>query len=165
MSQPPISNSFASRDELIASAFAAADVRAKKAVVSYARETFDGRRRVIAYALGCLAPDPEISQSWELWHQVWSIGRFSAELEGSVKERQQAWIALMADAVADGQADRSISASHDPERVGLLLVTMLDGLTPALRYRLVDLDSARSLLVEAIEGILGPTPSISALSS
>lgn len=160
VSQPLVSSHFNTREELILEAFEVSDERALDLVVRYGRTARTGRERVAAYVLGCLRSDPEIEESWDLWHQVWTLGRFSPEIHERVRARQTSWIELIAGVVRAGQDDGSISEEVDADRAGLLLITVLDGVSPALRYGLIDVDTGRDIVSNAVESTLGRSPAL-----
>ena len=160
MSQPLVSLHFQTRDELILAAFEVSDERALDLVVRYGRDARNGRERVTSYVLGCLRSDPEIVESWDLWHQVWTLGRFSPEIHERVRARQTSWVNSRARVVREGHEDGSISEDVDADRAGLLLITVLDGVSPALRYGLVDVDTGRDIVANAIASTLQRSPQL-----
>ena len=160
VSQPLVSAHFADREELILAAFETSDERAYDLIVRYARSARDGRERLVACVLGCLRLDPEIVEAWDLWHQLWTLGRYSPEIFEHVRARQQRWVDLAARTVREGQADGSISDEVDPARSGVLLMTLIDGVTPALRGGLFDVGTAREIVSDATERTLRGTPAL-----
>ena len=160
VSQPLVSAHFASRDELILAAFETSDERAYDLIVRYARPARNGRERLVACVLGCLRLDPEIVEAWDLWHQLWALGRYSPASFERLRTRQATWIELAARTVREGQADGSIDDDVDPARSGVLLMTLIDGVTPAQRAGLVDVGTAREIVSDAIETTLRRSPAL-----
>ncbi len=160
VSQALVSTYFASRDELVGEAFSRSDEQALAAVLARVPSSVRGLARVSALCLACLDTDQVIAESWELWHQVWSLGRFSPDLEVRVRARQSAWAQSLADAIVEGQRDATIAASLDAERVAMMLVTLLDGLAPALHFGLLAADDGRTLLRDAVAGVLGAASAV-----
>jgi AcrR family transcriptional regulator len=158
VSQPLVSSHFETREDIVIAAFEVSDERALDLVVRYGRTARTGRERVAAYVLGCLRSDPEIIESWNLWHQVWTLGGFSDRIFERVTARQRSWIDLVARMVREGQADGSVNDELDADRVGLLLITVLDGVSPSLRFGLIDVDTARDIVSNAIEAALERSP-------
>lgn len=177
VSQALVSTHFKSRDDLVIQTFERADVQA----LDGAAGILDG---TAARPRGADLPDdlasPEGGDSGlarireflhratieetreeghegrELWHQVFAQARFSPAIRASVRTRQTAWIDRLAEYVRAAQDDGSVTATIDPDRTALLLVTVLDGLTPSLRCDLIDVDQARGVVDDAIHGILEP---------
>jgi len=160
VSQPLVSAHFADGEALILAAFETSDERAYDLIVRYARSARNGRERLVACVLGCLRLDPEIVEGWDLWHQLWTLGRYSPGIFEHVRARQQRWVDLAARTVQEGQADGSVSDEVDPARSGVLLMTLIDGVAPALRAGLFDVGTAREIVSEAIERTLRGTPAL-----
>ena len=160
VSQPLVSAHFADGEALILAAFETSDERAYDLIVRYARSARNGRERLVACVLGCLRLDPEIVEGWDLWHQLWTLGRYSPGIFEHVRARQQRWVDLAARTVQEGQADGSVCDEVDPARSGVLLMTLIDGVAPALRAGLFDVGTAREIVSEAIERTLRGTPAL-----
>lgn len=175
VSQALVSTHFKSRDDLVIQTFERADAQA----LDGAAGILDG---TAARPNGSVLPDDLVGvpdsglarireflhratieetreeghEGRELWHQVFAQARFSPAIRASVRTRQTAWTDRLADYVRAAQADGSVTATIDPDRTALLLVTVLDGLTPSLRCDLIDVDQARGVVDDAIHGILEP---------
>ena len=163
VSQPLVSSHVDDRDELIAAAFVRVDERELQAVEADARGDAPGRAAIVRFLRRATLPaddeaddDPTLpgTAGWELWTQVSSRARFSPVVRDAVRERQAAWISALAALLADGRAGADVPAGIDPERVALLLITVSDGLGPALHCGLVDDDGAERVLQDALDGAL-----------
>jgi AcrR family transcriptional regulator len=162
VSQPLVSSHVADRDELIASAFVRVDERELTAIEADARRAEPGRAAIVRFLGRATIPSDEdasdagflAGDSWELWSQVASRARFAPVVREAVRERQAAWIAALAGLLRDGRAGEDVPASVNPDRVALLLVTVSDGLGPALHCGMLDDEGARRVLEDALDGAL-----------
>jgi AcrR family transcriptional regulator len=162
VSQPLVSSHVDDRDELIAEAFVRVDERELAAVEADAREAEPGRTAIVRFLRRATIPGDETrgdgllagGDGWELWSQVSSRARFSPVVREAVSARQAAWIAALAGLLRDGAAGEDVPSHVDPERVALLLITVSDGLGPALNCGLVDDEGARGVLADALDGAL-----------
>lgn len=162
VSQPLVSSHVDDRDELIAAAFVRVDERDLEAVEADARDGEPGRAAIVRFLRRATIPsqdDPlgdELpgTDGWELWSQVSSRARFSPVVREALLARQAAWIGALTGLLRDGHAGEDVPARLAPERVALLLITVSDGLGPALRCGLVDDDGARRVLEDALDGAL-----------
>ncbi|MDO9410304.1 TetR/AcrR family transcriptional regulator [Patulibacter sp.] len=162
VSQPLVSSHVDDRDELIAAAFVRVDERELRAVEADARGAEPGRAAIVRFLRRATipssgeAPEGELpgEDGWELWNQVSSRARFSPVVRDAVGSRQAAWIAALTGLLRDGLAGAHLPAAVDPERVALLLITVSDGLGPALNCGLLDDDGARAVLEDALDGAL-----------
>lgn len=161
VSQPLVSSHVDDRDELIAAAFVRVDERELRAVEADARSAEPGRAAVVRFLRRATIPSSDDTvdelpggDGWELWNQVSSRARFSPVVREAVGARQAAWIAALTALLRDGLAGAHLPAAVDPERVALLLITVSDGLGPALNCGLLDDDGARAVLEDALDGAL-----------
>jgi AcrR family transcriptional regulator len=157
VSQPLVSTHFRSRDELVLAAFVQADERAAAAVRERAAGAGTGAERLRIQLHACVDADgdPVIEQSWHLWQEVWTHGLVEESLRGAVLDRQRLWLRRVQELIAEGQEDGSLRPGVDPGEASLYLNTMVDGLGPALRYELIDLEAAFGLLDEALRVRVG----------
>lgn len=167
VSQPLVSSHVDDRDELIAASFVRVDARELEAIEADARRARPGRQAIVRFLRRATIPsggepdgdgdeDPALlgGDGWELWSQVSSRARFSPVVRDAVRARQDAWIAALAGLLRDGGAGEDVPEHVDAERVALLLITVSDGLGPALHCGIVDDEGARAVLEDALDGAL-----------
>lgn len=163
VSQPLVSSHVDDRDALIAGAFVRTDERELRAVEAEARSGPPGREAIVRFLRRATLPADEDgdgrtslpgTDGWQLWTQVLSRARFSSVVRDAVRQRQASWVGALAALLADGRAGADVPAGIDPERVALLLVTVSDGLGPALDCGLVDDAGAERVLQDALDAAL-----------
>ncbi len=159
VSQPLVSSHVDDRDELIAAAFVRVDERELRAVEADARRAEPGRAAIVRFLRRATIPgadreDDDERSGWELWSQVSSRARFSPVVRDAVRTRQAAWIDALAGLLRDGRAGADVGGAVDPERAALLLITVSDGLGPALHCGTLDEDGARAVLEDALDAAL-----------
>ncbi len=152
VSQPLVSTHFRSREELVLAAFVRADELAMAAIDERAAAASSARERLRIHLIACLddAGDPVVAQSWRLWQELWTHAFIAETLRQAVTDRERAWIARLEELVVEARDEGDVREDVDAARAALYFNTVVDGLTPALRYELVDLETAISLLDEAI---------------
>jgi AcrR family transcriptional regulator len=155
VSQPLVSSHVSSRDELVAAAFVRTDERGLHEVEKEARTGARGRAAVELFLRRATIPEEayEGSDGRELWSQVTSRSRFSPVVREAVVARQAAWIGALAGVLREGRG-HGIPDAIDAEGVALLLVTVSDGLGPALHGGILDEDEALAVIRRALDGVL-----------
>lgn len=158
VSQPLVSSHFRSRDELVHAAFVQADERAMAIIERRSAAAPDARPALRTELLGALDDegDPVVAQSFKLWHELWTHGSVVAELREAVQERQRVWLARIAELLRAGVEDGSVRATVDVDRTAMLLNTLLDGLAPALRWQMLELDEAAALIDDVLAERVDP---------
>lgn len=158
VSQPLVSSHFRSRDELVHAAFVQADERAMAIIERRSAAAPDARTALRTELLGALDDegDPVVAQSFKLWHELWTHGSVVAELREAVQERQRVWLARIAELLRAGVEDGSVRATVDVDRTAMLLNTLLDGLAPALRWQMLELDEAAALIDDVLAERVDP---------
>ena len=158
VSQPLVSSHVDDRDGLVAAAFVRADERELRAVEADARGAEPGRAAIVRFLRRATIPgddgDEDERSGWELWTQVSSRARFSPVVREAVRTRQAAWIDALAGLLRDGRAGADVGTAIDPARAALLLITVSDGLGPALHCGTLDEDGARAVLEDALDAAL-----------
>jgi AcrR family transcriptional regulator len=146
---------FATRQELLRSAFAYADRHLNEALDAELESLATGRERVDRALLAGVEPGPPYAEQRTLWNQVWSGLADDDDLRPFVVQCYRAWIDRITGLIAEGQADGSIPASVDPRQAGTRLAALGDGLDSLLYLGLVDNATAASLAAAALERELG----------
>lgn len=155
VSQPLVSAHFSSRDDLIAAAFLRADERALDDVAEELRALPPGRERVMRFVhSSTLEDDQQTPDGRELWHQLWTQARFSPVVQDVVRERQEAWIALLTEVLGDARDTGDAPADLEPSRAAVLLMAVVDGLTAPLRCDILTDEQAVAVLDDAVGAIL-----------
>jgi AcrR family transcriptional regulator/acyl-CoA thioesterase FadM len=115
---------FASRDEVVAEAFAAAARADLDELQAISRRHVDPRARVAAYLDLEAWADREV---WRMWIDAWGEAVHTAQLRSTLEQFERGWRAVLASVLADG--DRGgCWRCPDPEDVAGRLVAALDGL-------------------------------------
>ncbi|WP_022926852.1 TetR/AcrR family transcriptional regulator [Patulibacter americanus] len=154
VSQPLVSSHVSSRDELVAEAFVRADERELQDVEDDVSAAAPGRDAVVLFLRRATIPDQQSnSDGRELWSQVTSRSRFSPVVREAVRARQGAWVAALAATLRAGRG-RDVPDGLDVDAVATLLITISDGLGPALNGGLVDADAATRVLDDALDAVL-----------
>jgi AcrR family transcriptional regulator/acyl-CoA thioesterase FadM len=115
---------FASRDEVVAEAFAAAARADLDELQAISRRHDDPRARVAAYLDLEAWADREV---WRMWIDAWGEAVHTAQLRSTLEQFERGWRAVLASVLADGDRG-SCWRCPDPEDVAGRLVAALDGL-------------------------------------
>ncbi|MEA2277798.1 MAG: hypothetical protein QOC78_2758 [Solirubrobacteraceae bacterium] len=114
---------FASKDEVVVEAFAAAAREEMLALQDIARRHADPPTRLAAYLRLVGVDDRE---SWRMWVDAWGEAVHAEALRSTLREFQRGWRAVLADLLADG--DRGgFWRCPDPDDAAARLVAALDG--------------------------------------
>ena len=142
---------FATRQELLRSAFAYADRHLNEAVDAELVGLATGRERLERALVAGVEPGPPYSDQRSLWNEVWSGLRDDDELRPLVVQCYRAWIERLAALIVEGQADGTVPAGVDARAAGTRLAAMADGLDSMLYLGLVDNAAAAALATAALE--------------
>ena len=142
---------FATRQELLRSAFVYADGHLNEALGAELEGLATGRERIERALLAGVEPGPPFAEQRSLWNQVWSGLADDDELRPFVVQCYRAWIDRLTGLIAAGQADGSIPTGVDATTVGTRLAALADGLDSMLYLGLVDHHTAGSLAAAALE--------------
>jgi len=115
---------FASRDEVVAEAFAAAARADLDELQAISRRHDDPRARVAAYLDLEAWADREV---WRMWIDAWGEAVHTAQLRSTLEQFERGWRTVLASVLADGDRGGCWRCS-DPEDVAGRLVAALDGL-------------------------------------
>jgi len=146
---------FATRQELLRSAFAFSVERWHTAVNAALVGVGSGAARVERMLLVSVEPDLPFSEQRVLWNEVWSSLRSDDELRPLVEGSYRASIARLVDLIEEGRADGSIPAAVDATAAGWRLSAVADGLDSLLYLNLIDREQVGELLGSAIVRELG----------
>lgn len=147
---------FATRRELLRSAFAFSEARWHAAVSDEIADVATGAARVERMLLAGVEPDPAFSEQRALWHEVWSNLRSDDELRPLVERSYRAWLRRVVELIEEGKKDGSIPAEVDARPAGWRLAAASDGLDSLLYLGLVDREQARTLMQGSIARELAP---------
>ena len=158
VSQPLVSAHFRSRDELVLAAFVHTDEQALAALEARSREAPDARAALRSELVACLdaGGDPLIARSFRVWQEVLRHGFTVPELRQAVNDRQNVWIERIRDLLAGAVADGSARADLNIPLTALSLSALVDGLSPAIRWGSLDVDTASVVIDDAIAHLLDP---------
>jgi AcrR family transcriptional regulator len=146
---------FATRLELLRSAFAFSVERWHEAVNAALAGEDTGRERAERMLLVSVEPDLPFSEQRVLWNEVWSSLRSDDELRPLVEGSYRASIAHLVELIEEGRVDGSIPAAVDATAAGWRLSAVADGLDSLLYLDLVDREEVGELLGSAIVRELG----------
>jgi AcrR family transcriptional regulator len=120
---------FGSREDLLVAAFrhaSNAEIAALEADIAAADDPWDQLERIFTRALTGYQPDaPEAGR---LWIESWHFGIRDPEMRADALRDNNAWRRLVADVVRRG-AERGIFGDrHDPDKVAVLAIAVVDGM-------------------------------------
>jgi AcrR family transcriptional regulator len=145
---------FATRQELLARAFAFADTRVDAHVMALVGEGGNARERLETLLTAYLSPEPVVTEDWVVWSELWRSARFDETLRALLRDGDSEWLAQVAGLVLEGIADGSIDGTVDADDSAVRLISLVDGLgirvlagvlERADALRLLDLTLAREL--------------------
>jgi AcrR family transcriptional regulator len=141
---------FATRQELLRSAFAFSEQRWLAAIDAELATVSAGAARVERMLLVSVDPALAFSEQRALGNEVWSSLRSDEELRPVVERSYRAWLGRVVDLIEEGKADGSIAANVDATSTGWRLAAAADGFDSLLYLGLVDRDDAVRLMRETI---------------
>jgi AcrR family transcriptional regulator len=141
---------FATRQELLRSAFARAEERWRDALTSELEALPTGAERVERALVLSIDTTQPFSDQRALWNEVWSSLRYDDELRPLVESAYHVWLADLAALIETGRRDGSIPKAIDAEKAAWQLAAVGDGLDSMLYLGLLERDEAGELMVAAI---------------
>ena len=149
---------YATREELLARAFAYAEDRAQARAQAEIALCATAAERVERFLLLYLDDESVFHENWVLWNEMWTSALFDDKVRPGVREAYRRWVAWVEELIREGHADGSIPASVDPGRAALLLAASVDGLGSLLLLGLMTREQARELVRHSLELELGLAP-------
>ena len=146
---------FATREELLARAFAYAEARAHARAQAELALCTTGAERLERFLLLYLDEEPAFHESWVLWNELWTSALFDEKVRPQVSEAYRRWLAWVEELVGEGHADGSIRAGASPGDAALLMTAAVDGLGSLLLLGLTTREQARDLVRRSLELALG----------
>jgi AcrR family transcriptional regulator len=148
---------FATRNELLRSAFAFSESRWNAAVDAELESVTDGAAKLERLLLASVAPGRPFSEQRALGNEVWSSIRSDDDLRPVVERSYRAWLARIEGVIEEGKADGSVPAGVDAAAAGWRLAAVADGLDSMLYIGLAGRKRASELMHGAIALELGRT--------
>jgi AcrR family transcriptional regulator len=142
---------FATRQELLRSAFAFSGECWDEAVAEELARATSGAERVERYLLASVDPSAPFGEHRALWNEVWSSLRVDQDLRPAVERTYSAWLDRLAELIDEGREDGSVPRSVDSRASGLRLAAVADGLDSMIYLGLLDRGRARLLVQETLE--------------
>ena len=141
---------FATRRDLLRSAFSWADDRWDKALDEKLAKLPTGAQKLEWALLMSLDPKEPFAEHRALWNEVWSSLRFDDELRPLVVASYRAWLSRLAGLVEEGRGDASIAPSVDAKQAASRLSAVSDGIDAMLYLGLLGRAKARTLMRETV---------------
>lgn len=142
---------FASRQELLRSAFAFSSERWEEAVAEELARAGTGAERVERYLLASVDPSAPFGEHRALWNEVWGSLRVDEDLRPVVEQAYRSWLERLVELIESGREDGSIPSSVDARDAGWRLAALADGLDSMLYLGLADRRRARRLVRQTLE--------------
>jgi AcrR family transcriptional regulator len=117
---------FPSRAEVIVEAFAHADDLADAVAEEHLAELANGRERVERLILTWAGDDPAIRTNWAVWNEMWQYAAHNEAARAMVADSHQRWLDQVAQLIAEGAADGSITANVDVDGAARRLAACVD---------------------------------------
>jgi AcrR family transcriptional regulator len=137
---------FATRQELLARAFAFADTRVDAHVMALVEEGGNARERLETLLAAYLSPEAVVTEDWVVWSELWRSARFDETLRTMLRDGDQEWLAQVAGLVREGIADGSIDGAVDPDDSAVRLISLVDGLGIRVLAGVLERDDALRLI-------------------
>jgi AcrR family transcriptional regulator len=142
---------FATRQELVARAFAFADSRVDAHVMSLLDEGGSGREQLETLLAAYLSPDDVVTEDWVVWSELWRSARFDTTLAGMLGEADREWLDQVKGLLHEGIADGSVDGSVEPGDAAVRLISLVDGLGIRVLAGVLERDDALRLLERSLE--------------
>lgn len=150
VSTPLVHYYFATRDELLARAFAYADGRLEARLTALCADAPSAAVRLDLLLTAHGDDDALLREEWLLWNEAWREAIFREEFRSCVLDPFRRWLERITEVLADGEADGSLRPRGDLAGVAERLAAVVDGL--GQRLVVGDLAPARmrELIREAV---------------
>jgi AcrR family transcriptional regulator len=146
---------FATRRELLRAAFLYSEDRANARLDAELALLRTGAERLARFLVLDLDEEAVFHENRALWSEAWSLMRLDDELRPEVERLYRAWVGRLAELVEEGQADGSIAASVEPERLARRLAAVVDGLESQLLLGVASPREVAEMVAESIALELG----------
>jgi AcrR family transcriptional regulator len=149
---------FATRQELLARAFAFADSRVDAHVMALVGDGGSARDRLETLFTAYLSPEAVVTEDWVVWSELWRSARFDDTLRELLHDADGEWLAQVAGLVREGIADGSIDGAVDADDSAVRLISLVDGLGIRVLAGMLERHDALRLLDLALARELTESP-------
>lgn len=146
---------FSTRQELLRSAFAWAELRLNESIDADLAALATGAEKVERALLASADANSPFGEQRALWNEVWSSLGIDHELRPLVESYYRAFVERLVALVEEGLQDGSIAPRVDARGAAWRLCAIADGVDSMLYLGLLDRDGARELLVGGVARELG----------
>jgi AcrR family transcriptional regulator len=152
---------FGSREDLLVAAFrhaSSAEIAALQADIATMSDPWDQLERIISRALSGYQPDAP--GAGRLWVESWHFGIRDLEMRADALRDNAAWRRLVADVVRRGIELGSFGDRHDPDKVAVLAIAVVDGMGIPLSLADPDITVPGAVqdVLAALRELLRPAP-------
>jgi AcrR family transcriptional regulator len=120
---------FGSREDLLVAAFrhaSSAEIAALKADIAAVDDPWEQLERIFTRAL--TGYQPAAPEAGRLWIESWHFGIRDPEMRADALRDNSAWRRLVADVVRRGTERSVFGGRHDPDKVAVLAIAVVDGM-------------------------------------
>ncbi|MFD0904131.1 TetR/AcrR family transcriptional regulator [Actinomadura sediminis] len=114
----------------------------------------DGRRRLVRRMIAEFADDAQTRENSVVWGEVRGAALFDEELRPIVNEASEHWIGQLAELIAAGRRDGSITGAAEPRSVAVRLIAMVEGLSNFWLAGALTTEEARAHIVATVRAEL-----------
>ncbi|BAH52539.1 TetR/AcrR family transcriptional regulator [Rhodococcus opacus] len=118
------------------------------------RSSDSARDRLTRSLLGEIQDRPEVVENSLAWNELRASAVYEEALREPLARTTAAWVAEIADAIAQAQAGGEISSSLDPRRTAVTMTALVEGLSGRWLCEEITTEDAHSHLLGAIDVVM-----------
>ena len=149
---------FDTRADLLSRAFEYADARSMTSTLARLDLDAPAAKQVHDILLLELDDSPAVRDNWVIWSEMTAGAYFDDALKEAVAKWSGHWVKIIADLIAKGKEDGSISAAVDPKAAAHRLTGVVDSLGGRMLLGVITHEHAMELVEGAVEHELGIAP-------
>jgi AcrR family transcriptional regulator len=149
---------FTDRDGLLAATLEYINAAAATVRGADSDPTTDTRDRLVTELLDEVSDTGDTKSNSRAWNEICASAIFDPQLAHHVAATVGAWQQRVADAVRTAQDEGSVPTGTDPGRFAITATALVEGISGRWLAEALDTATARDLLDNALNTLLGPRP-------
>ncbi len=149
-SAPAVLYHFTAKDEILDAVVSLVEDRFYAGVEATVEQEPGPRARLVHF-LESAARDDDGDQTatmWKMWLEIWTRALHEPHAARRRQLLDRRWRAVLSETIADGQRTGELPASVAPDRVALMLASLMDGL--AVQFALGDTEVSATRMTETL---------------
>jgi AcrR family transcriptional regulator len=149
-SAPAVLYHFTAKDEILDAVVSLVEDRFYEGVEATLEQEVGPRARLVHFLESAARDDDreETATMWKMWMEIWTRALHEPHAARTRQMLDRRWRTVLSETIADGQRAGELPATVAPDRVALMLASLMDGL--AVQFALGDTEVSAERMTETL---------------